>query len=100
MKVKGSNGAIEVEAELKDHGHGKVTFAASAVAHFSTGDVTVKLPGHGDLRARGDIRVPAGQSAGQVKVDVIIVLNGVKQAAITKTVSYEGSSRSLANCDD
>jgi plastocyanin len=100
VKVKGHHGAIEVEAEARDRGHhGAMTFAASAVAHFSTGDVTVQLPGHGDMRARGDIRIPAGQSAGQVDVDVIIVCDGV-QTVITKTVSIKGSSRDLANDDD
>jgi len=101
VKVEGHHGAIEVEAEAKDRGHhGSMTFAVSAVAHFSTGDVTVQLPGHGDMRARGDIRVPAGQTSGQVKVDVIIVCDGVRQSAITKTISLKGSSRNFANHED
>ena len=62
------------------------TFSASAVAHFSSGDVTVQLRRAGkSFVALGKIRVPAGQAAGPVLVDVTIVYGGVSEPVITKS---------------
>lgn len=61
------------------------TFSASAVAHFSSGDVTIQLSRHGkSFVAGGKIKVLAGQAAGDVKVDITIVYGGVSQPVITK----------------
>lgn len=60
------------------------TFSASATAHFVRGDVTVPLRRAGkSFVAIGKIRVPAGEPAGYVKVDVTITYGGVVQPVIT-----------------
>jgi hypothetical protein len=62
------------------------TFSATAVAHFTGGDVTIQLRRAGkSFVALGKIRVPAGQAAGPVLVDVTIVYGGVTEPVITKT---------------
>lgn len=62
-------------------------FAASATAHFATGDVTVLLNRYGrNCVSIGSIPVPAGNRSGGVEVDVNIVYNGVIQPVITRTI--------------
>ena len=77
-------GKIHVQAKVLHPVRG-TTFSASAVAHFSTGDVTIQLSRHGkSYVAGGKIKVPAGQTAGDVKVDIKIVYGGVNEPVITK----------------
>jgi hypothetical protein len=88
VKVEGHHGAIRIEAR---GGHGSMT--ASAVAHFSTGDVTVQLKRDGKSKVKDEIRIPRRQTAGEVTIDITIVSDGVTQAVITKTVKVRGSDR-------
>jgi hypothetical protein len=74
-----------VQAKVK-HPARHSTFTAWAVAHFSSGDVKIQLRRAGkSFVAHGKIRVPAGQAAGPVLVDVTIVYGGVTEPIITKT---------------
>ncbi|HEY6014262.1 MAG TPA: hypothetical protein VIU37_09645 [Candidatus Limnocylindrales bacterium] len=60
------------------------TFSATAVAHFTSGDVTLKLRRAGkSFVAVGKIRVP-GDQATNVKVEVTIVYGGVTEPVIEK----------------
>ena len=66
------------------------TFSATATAHFTTGAVTITLRRAGkSYVAVGKIRVPAGQAAGSVAVDVTIVYGGVTEPVITKTATIK-----------
>jgi hypothetical protein len=78
-------GTIVVQAKVL-HAVRGTSFSATAVAHFTSGDVTVKLRRAGkSFVAVGKIRVPGGQAAGPVLVDVTIVYGGVTKPVITKT---------------
>lgn len=79
-----SCGTIKVQAKVH-HAKRGTTFSAFAVAHFSSGDVTVQLRRAGkSFVAIGKIKVPAAQVTGDVKVDVTIVYGGTAQPVITK----------------
>lgn len=76
-----------VQAKVLHPVKGKA-FSAKATAHFTTGDVTVQLRRAGkSFVAIGKIRVPGGQPAGSVNVDVTITYGGVAQPVITKAAT-------------
>jgi hypothetical protein len=61
------------------------TFSATAIAHFTSGDVTITLRRAGkSFVATGKVRVPAGQST-PVAVDITIVYGGTTEPVIQKT---------------
>jgi len=77
-------GSIGVQAKVL-HPNRQASFSASAVAHFTSGDVTVALRRAGkSFVAVGRIAVPAGQTAGTVNIVVTITYNGTA-TTITRT---------------
>ena len=61
------------------------TFSASATANFASGDVTVPLRRAGkSFVAVGKIKVPAGEPAGVIVIDITITYGGTAQDVIHK----------------
>jgi hypothetical protein len=85
-------GTINVQAKVLHPVRG-TSFSASAVAHFASsagGDVTVQLRRAGkSFVAVGKIRVPAGQPAGVVNVDIRIVYGGAAPVVITRSATIK-----------
>ena len=78
-------GWIVVQAKVLHAVRGK-TFSATATANFTGGPVTITLRRAGkSFVAIGKIRVPGGQAAGPVVVDITIVYGGATEPVIHKT---------------
>ncbi|MEA2678034.1 MAG: hypothetical protein QOJ81_2175 [Chloroflexota bacterium] len=78
-----AGGALHLLAKAK-HATRGMTFSASAVVHFASGDVTVDLSRRGkSFVAGGKVAVPADQPLGPVAVDVTITYDGLPNAVPT-----------------
>ena len=64
-----------------------------AVAHFTSGDVTVQLRSVDGRVAFGKIAVPAAQAGGIVKVDFTVTYGGVTQPVITADARIKASKK-------